>query len=801
MQKTTLLFAFLICSVFMNAQNIHRVDPNASGSNDGSSWENAFTNFQNAINTAAEGDEIWVKEGLYLPEGTDTTAMFTIDKALNIFGGFAGTELTLEDRVLDNNNPSILSGDLLGDDDPTDNTLNRLDNSRHVVYVDSLINGAVGFDGFTFAGGNTSVSDDLELFDVCGGAIISYSPLQLDNNNFRNNYGRDGASVALMVPETNGSSVNNCIFQENTAVMRSAGLYIRYSYDIDIENCTFTNNETARGAIYPVYCENVTISNCTFSNNQSQGYGGALFSWNNVNLNITDCLFENNIGASAGVAYFDGRDLPQNTTDNLSFTNCEFNNNTAFDGAGGALLFYLAGYTMTNCSYDNNVATGGSGGALYNGGDYTTYVLSNSSFNGNTASFGGAIATYGGFGEASIDNCDFEGNEAMTSGGAVTAGFYADVSYTNSFFNNNSARFGGASFAQNDSTSVYFENCTWTANTAEVIGGAISSSDGISTTIVSNEFTSNSSLEAAGAIAVTEPGGMDSDNMGELNITKTSFLGNNAGIQGGAIYISNVDSEISNSYFLQNSANDVGAGGALSLNSGDTTVIEVMLLNSTLASNLGELAGGISQYTDESSELTLTVQNTILDNQGTPNYAVEAGTPEVISGGGNFITDESLTDVITADDLEVVAGDAMYLDIFAFDLRLDQESPCVDAGVETGAPLTDFDGNERVDQVDIGAFENQKLVSVKERIEASQDVSLYPNPAQDFSLVSINNESRGAIKLALFNTDGKLIWELNREKTTQLFEEEIKLNNLEAGTYMLRVLTEDMIMVKPLIKQ
>ena len=137
----------------VNAQ-VHYVNWIAAGSGDGSSWNNAFTDLQAAIDAASQDDSIWVAEGIYLPThilGSDTLrgATFYFSKAVNVFGGFeglSGSEGNFEARD-SKLHETIMSGDvgILGD---------VADNTFHVVYFDK-VSDSTRLEGFIIRDGNS----------------------------------------------------------------------------------------------------------------------------------------------------------------------------------------------------------------------------------------------------------------------------------------------------------------------------------------------------------------------------------------------------------------------------------------------------------------------------------------------------------------------------------------------------------------------------------------------------------------------------------------------------------------------
>jgi len=113
----------LVClwSASAFGQRVLYVNADAVGAANGSSWDDAFADLQDALTVAQAGGEIWVAAGVYNPDrGTgDRTISFELVCGTAIYGGFAGREECLDERDWVANQ-TILSGDLNGDDGPRD---------------------------------------------------------------------------------------------------------------------------------------------------------------------------------------------------------------------------------------------------------------------------------------------------------------------------------------------------------------------------------------------------------------------------------------------------------------------------------------------------------------------------------------------------------------------------------------------------------------------------------------------------------------------------------------------------------
>lgn len=775
---------FMLISVMATAQVYVKHD--AAGTNDGSSWDNAYTDLQSALTTTASG-EIWIAAGTYSPEYVDTNSTFRIGSPISLFGGFAGDEISIDDRDIFAN-VTILSGDTNGDDLQGNTTSNRTDNTRHIVYVDSLIQGTTSFDGITFSGGHTSDDGDVTLWHRAGGGIFSYSPLNIHQCNFSDNYARSGSGVYVIGAGAT-TSCTNSNFLSNRCTSQGGGFMANNVDGVTIEGCNFTNNTTVRGALYPLRCNNVTITDCDFlSNTNASGFGGALFNYNSQNVTITDCNFLQNSAGNAGAMYHDGRELDNEAEDNLLMQNCTFEQNTGTN-ATGAFQNWQGSITIKDCVFRNNMS-GGSGGHMSLSAPNETVTISDCSFeNGITGtmgnSWGGAHTCYGENGNYIISNCTYINNSCTHQGGALYGGFRANLSVDNCFFESNSVLTfnGGAVGIQNDSTSIVITNSTFLSNKAfDGSGGAVYLGPSNISSIDNCYFELNEA-DFGAAIHMGESNDEPEDEFSNLTLSNSVFNFNVAANQAGAVNLSNANSTIYSCVFTNNVASGSGNGGAISNNASANEVVTMDILNCTFADNLSGFVAGIAEWVDAGGASTTTIQNNIFRQDGGVNYGIELGDPLLISNGGNMLDDDSIEDVMIGSDF--FGDDPKFRDIDEGDYHLLEGSPCIDAGVDNGAPEFDIEGTPRLNAVEVGAYEYYPGInSTKETIlDNNGALKLFPNPVRTSSTIELDNSWRGNLELTIYDILGKVVFKQSLNKVSEIYKETIDLSDLRNGVY------------------
>ena len=116
-----------------NKENIIYVVADMEAVNlDGSSWEMAYNNLTDALNSAELGDEIWVAEGTYTPSATDREISFEMKDGVSLYGGFKGTESKRKSRNWITN-ITILSGEIGNQNVIEDNTMTIVKAANNIL--------------------------------------------------------------------------------------------------------------------------------------------------------------------------------------------------------------------------------------------------------------------------------------------------------------------------------------------------------------------------------------------------------------------------------------------------------------------------------------------------------------------------------------------------------------------------------------------------------------------------------------------------------------------------------------------
>ncbi|MHC4673670.1 MAG: choice-of-anchor Q domain-containing protein [Planctomycetota bacterium] len=266
------------------------VDVTAKGLNNGTSWQDAYNDLQAALETASgsggTADEIWVAAGIYRPSrlaigGIRRGVSFQLISGVAIYGGFAGTEESLDQRNPDPaTNGTVLSGDLNGDDLAGAGRWHstKWDNCYHVVDGSGVGSTAV-LDGFTITGGHSISSGG-------GLQIVNGSPT-LSNCRFEGNCAVDGGGLYT----SGGNAIlHKCTFIGNTADHIGGGMYSDGGHP-ELSSCVFISNSSDNSGGGLADSGLSTLTNCTFVGNSAAFEGGGLFDTSIVPRMITNCIF------------------------------------------------------------------------------------------------------------------------------------------------------------------------------------------------------------------------------------------------------------------------------------------------------------------------------------------------------------------------------------------------------------------------------------------------------------------------------------------------------------------------------
>lgn len=227
------------------------VDRSATGKNDGTSWLDAYTDMQSAIQelkTSYDKDSVLVAQGTYYP-GVDRSSTFAINISCTILGGFpeGGSDYIVR-------NPfryyTFFDGNIGDGTSVTDNVYSVI--SMKDFDFDEYIT----IDGLVIQNGMADGSAQLAL----GGGVDIHA-----------NY--------LYNPSV---YFNNCIFKDNYGI-KGGGIAIEHAY-LDINNSQFYRNRSDFGGAIFMHDSHIEINNTAFQFNISK-FGDFIFSDDRTYIN------------------------------------------------------------------------------------------------------------------------------------------------------------------------------------------------------------------------------------------------------------------------------------------------------------------------------------------------------------------------------------------------------------------------------------------------------------------------------------------------------------------------------------
>ena len=576
----------------------------------------------------------------YLIAGDDVNTLTVSGSTFKENGGLygagifvAGSDFTVSDCVFDKNTA-------FGKGNMTPNN----NNGAAIVVTDTGkdITGAITGSNFTnnkaqYGGaiyiceGNIAISDSLfenNSADVEGGAIdidsaINNPVVTVENSKFVNNTPQAiHNSKELHLGIETFTDLQNAIdlvdgiltLDSDIAMTddEAAGFVggVAINKDIVIDGKGHTIDAKNLGRIFSIgEGFTVTLTNATLINGKADK-GGAIY--NDGSLTLSDVKLSDNAADSYGGAVFNNGHL---VVGNSVFdSNDIVNRGSASVDYGGAAIYnwYDGVLTVSGSNFTNNIKNYKNGdrlvGAIATIGDAT---ISDSYFVNNAGRWGGAISASGYLiAGDDVNTLTVSGSTFKENGGLYGAGIFvagSDFTVSDCVFDKNTA-FGKGNMTPNNNNGAAIE----VTDTNKAIAG----------TIAGSKFTNNKA-QYGGAIDICE---------GNIKITDSEFVNNSADVEGGAIDINTVNGNpevsISDSKFINNSAS---YGGAI-VNVKDLTVRNTEFVNNTPDAIFnyvgfgGNLDLGIENFTDLQNAIglvtgTLTLnQNVVMTDDEAANF-------------------------------------------------------------------------------------------------------------------------------------------------------------------------------------
>ncbi|MEO1681645.1 MAG: CHAT domain-containing protein [Cyanobacteria bacterium J06631_12] len=572
--------------------------------------------------------------GIRLSAGTATLSASTFTDNQAALGGgleIRASAVTAVDSVFENNSAADSGGGIHAFGDVT------LDLEAVTLSDNSAFNG-----GGVFVNGGTVISHTNTRFDGntvtnYGGAIAAReSELDIAGTVFEGNQAvTTGGAIRATADTTVTVSAASELLNNQSAI--GGAIYVDDGSAISVSAAAFENNYASQfgGGLYANTLGVVAVRDSTFTENVSDDVGGAIALYQVPNATVTNTVFTQNDASSGGAV-----SIADNTR--LTAQNSNFLGNTAADNGGGLSAVNRSEVTVSGMTFAANTAR--NGGGLY-ASNSAVQVSAGNQLSGNLASRdGGAIALVDS--SANLTDVLLSGNQAGRSGGGVYKNSAAALEIAQAEVSDNTAGVQGGGLSLSGTGNTTLNAVTVNRNRADGSGGAIEIDEGA---------LDIQSATLGGNQAVVDGGAIYQAGTAEVSVSQVSLSGNLAGNVGGAIANQSVQGalSISDSTIAQNAADETG-GAIFSDSAGVVTIAGATVLENEASNGDG---GAISLHDDASAVIaSARFERNRAGDQGGAIHSMASGELQVagstfsqntaVSDGGaiaNNITQDALT--------------------------------------------------------------------------------------------------------------------------------------------------------------
>lgn len=269
--------------------------PTATGSNNGTSWENAYTSLQTAYNACGAGDEVWMTEGTF-----SHTALLT----------FANT-----------NDPDVIGG------------------------FDASLTGTSGSKAGRTSGARTTLNG-LNLYQ---GISIGDWGGDIDGFKFLNMYKTGTGSAIVSSGNTNLVYFRNCDFDNCNASGNGGAVEAVNCGAYFFIDCTMKNGSAGGvGGFMRSFATGIYMYRCYVDGNSASNDGGVI-NIDNIGGLSQNCVFVNNSGQNGGVLMIE-------TGAGWTSAHCTYADNSATAASGGGAIYNKSNNYVENTILWGNTA-------------------------------------------------------------------------------------------------------------------------------------------------------------------------------------------------------------------------------------------------------------------------------------------------------------------------------------------------------------------------------------------------------------------------------------------------------------